>query len=160
MKKLFFIFAVAFGISTNAQDGQFSLGANFGLPLGDTSNVYSYALTAEANYLFNVSDDFKIGPSVAFINYSGKTEGNSGFGDVQFLPVAAAARFNLSEEFALGADVGYGIGLNTGNKGGFYYRPLLSYEFADNIAVQASYNGITNDGNNMSNVGLGIVFKL
>lgn len=160
MKKLFLIIAIAFGLSINAQEGEFNLGANFGLPVGDFSNTHSFALSVEANYLFNISDDFSVGPSASFVNYFGKEENNLGFGDIQFLPLAAAGRFAVSDEFTLGADLGYGIGINTGNNGGFYYRPMLAYNISDDISLQASYSGISNNGQNISNIGLGVMFKL
>ncbi|CAM1373769.1 outer membrane beta-barrel protein [Tenacibaculum xiamenense] len=161
MKKLVFIIAVMLGVSIQAQEGEFNVGVNAGLPIGDTNNVYSFTLGAEANYLFNVADNFKAGPSVAFVNFFGKDiNDNQGFGDIQFLPIAAAARYQASDKFTVGADIGYGVGINTGNDGGFYYRPLVSYEVADNIAVQGSYNGISADGGSVNSIGLGILFKL
>lgn len=160
MKKLFFIITIALGLSMNAQEGQFNLGASFGLPTGNYSNITSFALSVEANYLFDISENISVGPSASFINYFGKEENNVGFGDIQFLPLAAAGRFNISDEFALGADIGYGIGINTGNDGGFYYRPMLAYNISDDISLQASYSGISSNGQNISNVGLGVMFKL
>ncbi|TCI91713.1 outer membrane beta-barrel protein [Tenacibaculum sp. M341] len=160
MKKLFFIITIALGLSMNAQEGQFNLGANFGLPTGNYSNITSFALSVEANYLFDISENISVGPSASFINYFGKEENNVGFGDIQFLPLAAAGRFNISDEFTLGADIGYGIGINTGNDGGFYYRPMLAYNISDDISLQASYSGISSNGQNISNVGLGVMFKL
>ncbi|WP_299626153.1 outer membrane beta-barrel protein [uncultured Tenacibaculum sp.] len=160
MKKLLLLFALTFTLISNAQDGGFNLGANFSLPVGNASETHNFALSVEANYLFDVTDNIQIGPSASFINYFGKEENNVGFGSVQFLPVAGAARFNVSEDFTLGADLGYAIGINTGNEGGFYYRPLVAYNISETIALQASYNGVANDGQNFSSVGLGVVFKL
>lgn len=160
MKKLLVVAMMAFGIAVNAQDGQFNIGANVGIPTGDASNATSFALSAEANYLFNVSDQFKVGPSVSFVNYFGKTIGNVGIGDFQFLPVSAAARFSPSDKFTFGGDLGYAVGMNTGNQGGFYYRPMIGYNVSEKLMVQATYSGITNDGATMSNFGLGVMFAL
>ncbi|WP_299159503.1 outer membrane beta-barrel protein [uncultured Tenacibaculum sp.] len=161
MKKLLCtIVLVITALTANAQDGQFNLGINGGLPIGDFDKTHSFTLGAEVNYLFEVAENFKVGPSVAFINYFGKEENNIGFGDIQFLPVSAAARYNLSEKFSFGADLGYGIGINNGNDGGFYYRPLISYAISEKMAIQGSYSGISKNGNTISNIGIGVSFSL
>ncbi len=160
MKKLLLFFALATALISNAQNGEFNIGANFGLPVGDIDVSHNFAISGEVNYLFDVSDEFQVGPSVSFINYFGKEENNIGFGSIQFLPIAGAARFHVSDEFALGADLGYAVGINRGNDGGFYYRPMLAYYVTETIALQATYSGVTSDGATASNVGLGITFKL
>ena len=77
MKKLLCtILLVIAALTANAQDGQFNIGINGGLPIGDFDKTHSFTLGAEVNYLFEVAENFKVGPSVAFINY---------FGSYQFL---------------------------------------------------------------------------
>lgn len=161
MKKfLLTIAVVAFGFVANAQDGQFNAGVNLGLPVGDADTVSSFVLGAEVNYLFSVSDDFEVGPSVSFVNFFGKDFGGVSQ-DASFLPIAAAGRFSISDEFTLGADLGYGIGLSpSGIDSGFYYRPMVGYNVADNIMIQATYSGISVTGATWANIGLGVMFAL
>ena len=165
MKKFLLTIAmVAFGFAANAQDGEFNAGVNLGLPVGDVSDFSSFALGAEVNYLFSVSDDFKVGPSVSFVNYFGKDFTIGGVtvpgSDASFLPIAAAGRFAISEDFTLGADVGYAVGINEGNDGGFYYRPMVGYNISEKIMLQATYSGVSNDGATAANIGLGVMFGL
>ena len=165
MRKLLFFMAIVIGTSIQAQKGEFNVGVNAGLPVGDISDIYSFTLGAEVNYLFDIADKFKAGPSVAFINFFGKEQEVFGLplgsiGDAQFLPIAAAARYEASDKFSIGADIGYGVGISQGNEGGFYYRPMVSYDVADNIAIQASFNGMSNDVISMNNIGLGVLFSL
>lgn len=165
MKKLLVAAMMFIGLAVNAQEGQFNVGVNLGLPLGDSSDVYSFAFGGEVNYLFNVSDDFKVGPSVSYVNYSGKTVDVLGFSvevpSASFLPLAAAGRFSVSEQFTLGADLGYALGLSPdGNDGGFYYRPLVGYNVSEKIMLQVSYSGVSVDGGSFSNIGLGAMFSL
>ena len=161
MKKFIFAISMAFaGLTASAQDGSLNVGVNGLLPLGDAGDAYSFALSAEANYLFEVSDKVALGPSVSFINYFGKDLGGISIKDAQFLPVAGAARYGLTDEFSLGADVGYAVGISKGNDGGFYYRPMIGYAVSDKVTVQASYTGISTDGDTTSNVGLGVMFNL
>ena len=64
MKKVLFIVAfVLIGLgSVNAQNGSFNAGVNIGFPTGDISDFYSLAISAEANYLFEISVNLKLVP--------------------------------------------------------------------------------------------------
>lgn len=162
MKKFLLTIAmVAFGFAANAQDGEFNAGVNLGLPVGDVSDAYSFTLGAEVNYLFSVSDDFKVGPSAGFVQFFGDEIGGFDVADASFLPLAAAGRFAVSDEFTLGADLGYAVGLSPdGNDGGFYYRPMVGYTISEGIMLQATYSGVSVDGGSFANIGLGVMFGL
>ncbi len=140
--------------SVNAQD--FRAGVSAGLPVGDASNFTSVALSADLGYLFEVSDVVLIGPSVG---YSAYIKENSNGNNISFLLVAAAGRFNVSNRFTLGADLGYGVGLNNGNDGGFYYAPKVQYGVIETMDIVLAYRGVAYDGNNFSNISLGVEFK-
>tara|TARA_R110002012_G_scaffold206357_1_gene376114 strand:- start:27528 stop:28037 length:510 start_codon:yes stop_codon:yes gene_type:complete len=167
MKKLLFMAAfAAFGLSTTFAQGSFKVGVNFALPIGDAGDVSSFSLGLDAAYLIEISEKFEVGGATGFTNAFGKTESlsvlgfevESDFEDVQFIPVAAAARFNATGKLYLGADVGYAIGINDGNDGGFYYRPRVGYSFTDMIGANVSYTGISADGGDWSTIGLGVEF--
>ena len=167
MKKVLFVaFIAIIGLGkVNAQESSINVGVNFGLPTGDASDISSFAVGAEVNYLFEISDKFKVGPSISYTTYFGKTITVLGISvdidDVSFLPLAAAGRYNLSEKFVLGADLGYGIGINPdGNDGGFYYRPMIGFQLGEKISLQASYSNVSVDGGTFSNFGIGIMFSL
>ena len=160
MKKFLLTIAmVALGFAANAQDGTLNVGANIALPIGDSSNAYSFSYGGEVNYLFNLAEDFDLGASFSYIQYIGKEENGIDFPSVAFLPVAAAGRYNLSEKFVVGADLGFAIGVDEGNDGGFYYRPMVGYKVMDNITLQATYSGISSDGATVSNIGLGAYYS-
>lgn len=158
MKKVILVFALAmFAYTANAQSGKFNLGVNLGLVTGDADVVSSFAGGVEANYLFSVSDNFDFGPSVGFVNFFGKDN----FDDASFMPLAGAARFKASEEFTLGADLGYGVGISPdGNDGGFYYRPMVGYNVSDKVMLQATYSGISVNNATWANFGIGAMFAL
>lgn len=168
MKKLVLSIAILLaGLTVSAQEGQFNAGANIGIPTGDSGDSTSIAYSIEANYLFEVSDAFKVGPSVSYLGYIYKSEikdaadaGGYDLDSPAFLPIAAAGRFAASEQFTIGLDLGYAVGLNDGNDGGLYYRPLVGYNVSDSAMIQASYSGVSDDGFTASAISLGVVFGL
>jgi len=164
MKKVLIIAAVALvGFSVTAQDG-LKIGANLGLPVGDAGDVSGFSIGIDAQYMFETAGEFDLGVAAGFTNAFGKTIGDSAFSieidDIQFLPIAGAARFNASEEVSIGADLGYALGINDGNDGGFYYRPTVGYSISENVEINASYSGISLDGGTWSTINLGALFSL
>lgn len=151
MRKFFIITALTvFGFTQiSAQEGNFKVGAFFGLPMADASDTHSFNVGLDVAYLFDIADSFQVGPATGYSHSFGKTETVSAgiftmeidYEDMQFIPLAAAARFNL-DTFYFGADLGYAIGINDGNKGGVYYRPKVGYNFGP-LAAFISYTGVS-----------------
>ncbi|WP_405605406.1 hypothetical protein [Polaribacter sp. Asnod1-A03] len=166
MKKLVFIalLAIVSLNEVNAQEGVLNGGFNLGIPTGDVSDYSGFAMGAELNYMFPVYEGVTVGPSVQYSHFFGKEYDLGGLtiegSDTSFLPISGAARFNVSEDFVLGANLGYAVGLNEGNDGGVYYRPLIGYKIGSSSQLNLSYSGIDNDGYNFSNVSLGVMFGL
>lgn len=173
MKKLLLIITVfAFTYNASAQDEStssndgFNAGISVGLPIGDAGDGWTFNVTLDLNYLWEVSDSFDAGLATGYSHSFGDSIDLGSFGsvdldDASFLPVAAAARFNISDNFILGADIGYAIGISPdGNDGGFYYAPKLQYSVSDSIDIVAAYRGISVDGGSFDVITLGIEFGL
>jgi len=161
MRKLVIMAALAvFGLSVNAQG--FKAGVNLGLPIGDAGDVSGFSVGLDVLHHWSVSDDFSAGVATGFTNAFGKNIdvgiGSFEVPDVQFIPVAASGRFNASDEFSVGADLGYAVGINDGNDGGFYYRPIVGYGVSDNVELNLSYTGISLNGGTWSTTNLGVLF--
>lgn len=158
MKKLILFVAIAaFGFHSNAQE--FNAGLSGALPIGDAGDVYTFGLNVEANYLWNVSEPFQAGLTAGYHHYllDGDFEGD----DAGFLPVAASGRYSLSEQFSLGADLGYAVGISPdGNDGGFYYAPKLLYGISESIDVVLAYRGISVEDGSFDSISLGIEIGL
>lgn len=156
MKKLLFLVAiVAASFTANAQ-GQFNVGVNLGLPVGDASNVSSFAFGVEANYLFEVSDEFKVGPTASYVHFLGKDSGPS----TSHLPLGGAARYSVSDEFVVGADLGLALGMSNASGSNFYYRPMVGYNISETMMIQASYMGISSEGFTVATFSAGVMFAL
>ncbi|MFC4220090.1 outer membrane beta-barrel protein [Flagellimonas marina] len=165
MKKiLLFTSALILGISTIQAQNSFYIGAHAGLPVNDgASNYTSFALTADVGYLFDISEDFKIGPTLGYSHTFGKDIDMGVLfaetDDIQFMPIAAASRFNISDKFTVGADVGFAIGINEENDGGFYYSPRAAYSLSKTIDAVLSYRGISGDSGNWNIISVGVEFS-
>ena len=101
--------------------------------------------------------------NAGFRNYFGDEVEAGGvtveFDDWQFVPLAAAARLKLFGVLTGGADVGYALGMNDGNDGGFYFRPVAGIDIADTIELNTSYEGVALDGTTWGAWNVGILFE-
>ncbi|WP_298427488.1 hypothetical protein [uncultured Kordia sp.] len=161
MKKIILVAVVAlFGFTMNAQE--FKAGINGALPIGDAGDVADFSIGLDLAYLWNVGESFDVGVASGFTTAFTKditVLGNKvSVDDVQFLPIAGAARYNVSEDFFFGADLGYAVGINDGNDGGLYYRPKIGYNLTEKFSLNLSYTGIARDGNTWDTIGLGVEY--
>lgn len=154
MKKLLLltIFTI-FGFTVAHSQSNWKIGVNAGIPVGDAQDLSSFDLGGDVAYLFDVTDVFKVGPLAGYSYFFGEGD----LDDFSFIPLAASGRFSFSDAFFIGADLGYAIGVDDGNDGGFYYRPKLGYNFGK-VALIGSYSGIevTDDGPTVGSINLGI----
>jgi opacity protein-like surface antigen len=109
MKKLFLLAVVAvLGMSSmNAQ--RFTGSVDFGLPMGDIKDSYTFNIAVQGNYLWEVADEFEAGVTAGYSHYLGDSVdvpilGSIDIDDAGFLPIGGAARYNLSDEITVGAD--------------------------------------------------------
>ncbi len=149
MKRLLLIAALAvFSMSlVNAQEG-FKVGANVGIPVGDASDFTTFGFGVDAYYFFEVGSGFLLGGTAGYHHFLGDEEEFLGitfdYDDFQFIPVGAAARFYIMDELFLGANIGYAIGINDGNDGGFHYRPMVGYDLGS-VNLNLSYSAVSFD---------------
>ncbi len=169
MKKTFLVILTVCiaGFTASAQDrSSFKAGLIGGIPVGDAADVSSFALGLDAAYHWGVSELFDVGLASGFINAFGDTTTLSGgglsieteFEDFQFLPLAASVRIYPTYQFKFGGDVGYAVGVNAGNEGGLYYRPLIGYNITGNTELNVSYVAVDNNGATFSIAMVGLLF--
>lgn len=146
MKKLMIAaFAVFAFAQVNAQE--FKGGINVGLPIGDASDAYTFNLTADLNYLWDVAENFKAGIATG-VSYSfGDSVGNFDVDDLAYIPVAGAARYSFTDDLAVGVDLGYGLGIApSGFDGGFYFAPRIQYSLTESLGIVAAYRSVSDNG--------------
>ena len=165
MKKIvLFSLTMLLGLSLVQAQSDLRAGINLGLPIGDAGDFATFAIAVDLGYLLEISDDFEAGPTIGYSHSFGDeidtVVGSVDVDDVQFIPIGGAARFGLSDEFNLGVDLGYAIGVNDGNDGGFYYAPRASYAVSEALAIVLAYRGVSLDGGSWDILSLGIEFGL
>ena len=154
--------------TATAQDGM-KLGINAALPVGDAGDFYSFGASADLAFIWGVSDNFGAGIVTGFTHYFGKDVDDVFVGDstievevsdYSFIPVAGTARFNVSESFTLGADIGYALAVTDGADGGFYYAPRVQYGVSETMDIVLSYRGVSANGGSFDAIALGLQFGL
>lgn len=166
MKNLIILITLVFLGSKHilAQKNHLNLGGNLGLSGGEANT--SLTLSLESNYLFNLSDKFKLGPSIMFLHYFGG-ERNSFTGrgyytadSYSFLPTAMSSRYLLNSKSILGIDFGYALGINN-TKNTSYFRPNYSYNYSENMIIQLSYSFMKQENSDsVPNLSIGVMFKI
>ena len=164
MKKLLLVTVIAVFSVATLQAQTFKIGATLGLPVADASDISTFVLGIDAYYYFTDIDAFiEIGATAGFRNFFGDDIEILGqtvsVDDGQFLPIAAAGRVKIFGLLSGGLDIGYALGINDGNDGGFYVRPVVGFDIADTIELNASYESITDDGVTWGNLNVGVLFE-
>ncbi|MCK0180530.1 hypothetical protein MWU50_14620 [Flavobacteriaceae bacterium S0862] len=164
MKKLVLVMAISVLSFTSMNSQTFKLGGSLGLPAADASDISTFVLGVDAYYYFtNIDAVVEFGVTAGFRNFFGDEIEILGqtveIDDGQFLPLAGAARLKLFGILTGGADLGYAMGINDGNDGGLYIRPVVGIDIADTIELNTSYESITNDGVTWGSINLGILFE-
>lgn len=162
MKRIFLVMTCIIASSVmTAQEG-FKLGIQGGLPFNDFNNVTGVVLGADAGYMHALGEVVDLGVSVGIIHGFPETfkEGTAQLDlpSIQFLPLAASLRIWTSNSFSFGGKVGYALGINDGNDGGLYYRPIIGYLMSSKTELNISYTGIQLEDATWSTVTLGIQY--
>ncbi len=154
------ILAVLLAGSLRAQQG-FKLGIHGSLPVtSDANDAVSLVVGADVGYMRALGEVVDLGAMVSIIHGFPEKYGNQGIDlpSVDFLPLAASVRIWPSNSFSFGVDGGYALGLNDGNEGGLYYKPLIGYLFGTQTEISLSYTGIAVDGFDWATVNFGILY--
>lgn len=164
MRKVFLVIVAVFGFTVAQAQGVFKAGVVAAMPTGDAADISSFGLGADLYYMFGREDYWlNFGPTVGFRNYFGKDyeilDQTIKGDDAQFLPLAGAFRGKILGLINWGSDIGYAVGINDGNDGGFYFRPIVGLDIADTIELNISYESVSLDGGAWQAFSAGILFE-
>ncbi len=161
-------FAVAGLVGVSAQTSGVEGTVHVGIPVGSASDISSFNVGVDLAYLHPVAENFKLGGKVGYDHFIGKEyKVNNQVAyeveDFGFIPVAATAKYEFSNNLFIGADLGYAFSTQKDTDGGLFWQPKFGYSGA-NFDVYAGYKGISisNDNyanNNVDAVSLGFAYK-
>jgi len=160
-----FIFSFALALHSQVDRTNLRIGINAGAVVGDASDFYSFTLGLDVLHVWGLSREIDLGIATGFLNAFGERDTldvdgltlDTQFYNAQFIPIATALRVYPSYGFKLGGDIGYALGVDAGNEGGFYYRPMVGIEINGTTELNVSYSTINNEGS-FSNVLIGVLF--
>ncbi|WP_228851896.1 outer membrane beta-barrel protein [Aegicerativicinus sediminis] len=160
MKKLFFLLIVIFGLHNAFSQEGFKLALNAGLPMGDASDHYMVNLSADIDYLFHVTEEIHFGIATGYSHFIAKSSEET-VDDFSFIPIGGTAQFNISDDFIVGTDIGFGVGIMPKeNDGGFFYAPRVQYAFNENLDLVLSYQGLVTNSVHFNALSIGLEFYL
>ena len=155
---LFFTMAVTSGLF--AQEG-IKIGLQGSFPFNDFKDAVVLSAAVDVGYMHALGEAVDAGVMTGFINgVPDNFDGGPDLPSIQFLPVAGSFRIWPSNSFSFGGDAGYAVGIDDGNEGGLYYRPVIGYLFGTNTEVNLSYTGIELNGATWSTVNVGIMHTI
>ncbi|MEK6154049.1 hypothetical protein WIW50_12340 [Flavobacteriaceae bacterium 3-367] len=162
MKHIFFVFFLSvMGLGMHAQQG-FKVGIQGGLPFNDFNDEVGVVVGADVGYMWALGEVVDLGVSAGYIHGFAETFQTgtvlTGLSDVQFVPLAASLRIWPSDSFSFGIDGGQALGINDGNDGGLYYRPLIGFLLGAKTELNFSYTTIDLDDRSWTTVTLGILY--
>jgi hypothetical protein len=170
MKKIMiFTAALMISLTTFAQDKKIKVGAFGAIPIGDTKDVSKTGFGIDASYLFKVSDKLDVGFTTGVSFFGGKkvtvnnednTTSTYKYSDAKYVPLTGAIRFNATDKFYIGTDLGYAIGIGDNVKGGLHYKPRIGYQITDRLGINTSFTGLKVKGGTWKTLNFGIEFSL
>lgn len=145
----------------SAQQG-LKLGIQAGLPFNDFNEEVGIVIGADLGYMWALGEVIDLGLAVDYLNgFPEEFERENPLTDfphVQMIPLAGSVRVWPSNSFSFGIDVGHAIGINEGNDGGLYYRPLLGYLMGPKTELNVSYTTIQLENKDWNTLTLGVLY--
>lgn len=171
MKKFFLSLVIlsAAALSSFAQTtpdkGQFSIGVEAGLPLGDASDFFSFAIGGSLKYDHPVAENLFITGSAGYTKFMNKGEVKDAYEaigadapKVGFIPLKVGAKYFFSPGFFGEAQLGAAIGVQDAEGTAFAYSPGVGYVFSQNFEAGVRYEAWSKDGTT-SQLGLRVAYK-
>ncbi len=164
MKKIILSAVAVLFVSVVAQ-AQFKVGVNGGIPIGQVNDNYSFILSGDLGYFFELSEEFAAGPIANYLHAFGDEVGGMEINDLQLIPVGGGFRWSPVDALAVGVDLAYAFSVSEDtdlDDGDFYYAPKLVYNFSDNMGVVAAYRSVVDldEKGSRDFVSLGLEFTI
>lgn len=161
IRKSFFTTLFVLSISGLFAQQGLKLGFHGGLPTEDFTDEVSIVVGLDVGYMWALGEVVDAGFTVGFVNgfpekyHTGQIESN--LPNIQFALVGASVRIWPSNSFSFGVDAGQAFGVNDGNDGGLFFRPMLGYLMGPMTEINVSYSSIKLDNLTWATVTVGVL---
>lgn len=160
-KRVLALIVTLIGTGLFAQQG-FKVGIQGGLPSNDFNDEVALSAGLDKGYMHALAEVVDAGLMAGFIYGFHETFHTDvvlqNLPDVQFMPVAASVRIWPSNSLSFGMEGGYAIGINKGNDGGLYYRPVVGYLVSAGAEINLSYVTINLDSRTWNTLNFGVLY--
>jgi hypothetical protein len=149
--------------SKPSQTGKFSIGVNPGLPVGDASDISSFAIGGDLKYSIPAAPNFDVSLSAGYSVFIGKTIDIGGtsvdIGNLKAIPVKLAGRYGFNGPIGFFGEVGLGAAfIQDGGGTAFLYAPGVGYAANGGFEVGVRYEGWSKNGT-ISQIGLRVAYS-
>jgi hypothetical protein len=150
MKKVLLATMLFVGIAVSgfAQKGSnFSIGLEAGLPIGSTSDFYSFVIGGSLKYEAPIATGTNFTVSAGYSSFQGKTVAPFGkIAAVGFIPVKAGIKHFFADAFYGEAQLGAAFSTQSGGGTAFAYSPGIGYKFSDVLDLGVRYEAWSKNG--------------
>ncbi len=139
-KLLLALFFVGITTMSFAQD-ELNITLSGGVPMGTkVKEVSDMAFEGDVNYLFDMYDGIKAGPSLSFLYFNPKEDQDA----LMYLPLGGTIKFmSTNDSFFVGTDLGVVLPvLDDSKKTGVYFKPYVGYNISEAFKVAVSYSAV------------------
>lgn len=161
MKKVLLATLLFVGVAATsfAQDAaKFSIGVEAGVPIGSTSNAYSFVIGGSLKYDLPIAESTAFTISAGYSSFQGKTIAGFKIPAASFVPVKAGIKQYFSESFYGEAQVGAALSTQSGGGTAFAYSPGIGYKFSDAVDLGVRYEAWSKNGT-VSQIGVRLGFS-
>ena len=153
MKKVLLAAALLVGVVSGgfaqkkADDGgKFSIGVDAGIPVGTTSNAYSFAIGGSLKYDMSLAKEAAFTISVGYESFMGKTVGTFKVPAAGFVPLKAGIKYYFSDDFYGEGQLGAAFGTQSGGGTSFVYAPGIGYKLGGGVDLGVRYEAWSHSG--------------
>lgn len=149
-----------FAQSSDNSGGKFSIGIDPGLPVGDASDVSSFAIGGDLKYSMPAAENFDVSLSAGYTAFLGKTIDGFKLPSIKGIPVKLAGRYNFNGPTGFFGEVGLGAAfIQDGGGTAFLYAPGIGYAMDGGFEIGVRYEGWSVHGGTFSQVGLRLAYS-
>lgn len=139
----------SFAQTSKSQSGKFSIGVDPGIPVGNASNAYNFAIGGDIKYDLPIGDGAFFNVSAGYTAFLTKSVlkqigAKSSYG---FIPLKAGLKYYFNGQGFFGeAQLGAAFSTESGGGTAFAYAPGVGYSFDGGFEIGVRYEAWSHDG--------------